>query len=97
EYLSLSNEEVPVEDQPYVVVDLPTTLSLGYIADSDPEDESEDGPMDYLVNVGDDDDDDSLGDDAGEEEEEEASKKDEDEEHLSPTDSTAVASPVVDP
>ncbi|GJZ03248.1 hypothetical protein Tco_0521209 [Tanacetum coccineum] len=62
EYLSLSNEEVPVEDQPYVVTDSPTALSLGYIADSDLEDESEDGPMDYLVDVGDDDDDyDSLG------------------------------------
>ncbi|GKG01215.1 hypothetical protein Tco_0305920, partial [Tanacetum coccineum] len=82
EYLSLSNEEVPVEDQPYVVADSPTALSLGYIADSDLEDESEDGLMDYLVDGGDDDDDDDdlSGDDANEEEEEEASEEDKDEE-----------------
>nr|GEV10928.1 putative reverse transcriptase domain-containing protein [Tanacetum cinerariifolium] len=44
EYLAPSDDEVPVEDQPYVVADSPITLSLGYIAESDPEDESEDGP-----------------------------------------------------
>ncbi|GKG27586.1 hypothetical protein Tco_0405913, partial [Tanacetum coccineum] len=47
-YLTLSDEEVPVEDKPYVVADSPIALSLGYIADSDPEedpeDESEDVP-----------------------------------------------------
>ncbi|GKF40027.1 hypothetical protein Tco_0120088, partial [Tanacetum coccineum] len=52
---------------------------------------------------GGDDDDDSSGDDADDEDEEEASEVDEDEdeeeeeEHLAPTDSTAAASPVVDP
>ncbi|GKG60132.1 hypothetical protein Tco_0609796, partial [Tanacetum coccineum] len=35
EYLALSDKEVPVEDQPYVVVDLPIALSLGYVSDSD--------------------------------------------------------------
>ncbi|GJT30107.1 retrovirus-related pol polyprotein from transposon TNT 1-94 [Tanacetum coccineum] len=101
EYLDLSDEEVPIEDQPYAVADSPIALSLGYIADSDPEedpeDESEDGPTDYPANGGDDDDDDSSGDDADDEDEEEATEEDkEKEEHLAPTDSTAAASPVVD-
>ncbi|GJW17816.1 hypothetical protein Tco_0025252 [Tanacetum coccineum] len=70
-YLAPSDEEVPVEDQPY------------------------DGPADYPANRGDDDDDDSSRDDSEDEDEEEASK--EEEEHLASADSTAVASPVVDP
>ncbi|GKC53683.1 hypothetical protein Tco_1076428 [Tanacetum coccineum] len=57
EYLALSDEEVPVEDQPYAVADSPITLSLGYVADSDPEEDpeedSEDGPVDYPTNRGD--------------------------------------------
>ncbi|GJW58652.1 hypothetical protein Tco_0105383 [Tanacetum coccineum] len=103
EYLALSDEEVPVEDQPYDVAGSPIALSLGYIADSDleedPKDESEDGPTDYPTDGGDDDDDDSSGDDADNEDEEEASEEDEDEEgeeeHLALTDSTAAASPVI--
>ncbi|GKF48055.1 hypothetical protein Tco_0141306 [Tanacetum coccineum] len=41
EYLAPSNIEVPVEDQPHVAHALPTSLSLGYIADSDPEEDPE--------------------------------------------------------
>ncbi|GJZ86623.1 hypothetical protein Tco_0658233 [Tanacetum coccineum] len=44
EYLAPYDEEVPIEDQPYVVVDSPIALSPGYVADSDPEEDSEDGP-----------------------------------------------------
>ncbi|GJY21992.1 hypothetical protein Tco_0394558 [Tanacetum coccineum] len=44
EYLAPSDEEVPVEDQPYVVADSPIALSPGYVADSDPEEYSKDGP-----------------------------------------------------
>nr|GEW26118.1 hypothetical protein [Tanacetum cinerariifolium] len=55
EYLAPSNEEVPIEDQPYVVVDSPIALPLGYIVDSDPEEDSEDGPADYLADEDDDD------------------------------------------
>nr|GEY84834.1 hypothetical protein [Tanacetum cinerariifolium]GEY94412.1 hypothetical protein [Tanacetum cinerariifolium] len=101
EYLALSDEEVPVEDQPYVVTDSPIALSPGYIADSDleedPENKSKDGPTDYLADGGDDDDD-SSGDDVDDEDEEKASGEDEEEEekHLALADSTAVASPVVD-
>ncbi|GJU53672.1 putative reverse transcriptase domain-containing protein [Tanacetum coccineum] len=102
EYLALSDKEIPVEDQHYAPGDSPIALSLGYIADSDleedPKNESEDGPTDYPADGGDDnDDDDSSGDDADDEDEEEASKEDEVEEHLAPADSTAAASLVVDP
>ncbi|GJZ82285.1 hypothetical protein Tco_0647458, partial [Tanacetum coccineum] len=101
EYLAPSDAEIPIEDQPYAAAS-PTAISPGYIADSDPEDESEDGPTDYLADGGDDDDDssrdddDSSGDDADDEDEEEASKEDEEEEHLAPADSTVV-SPTIDP
>ncbi|GJT13019.1 hypothetical protein Tco_0860061 [Tanacetum coccineum] len=89
EYLAPSDEEVPIEDQPYAVADSPIALSLGYVADSDPEEDSEDGPVDYPADGGDGDDDDSSDDD----EEEEASEEEE-EEHLAPADS--VVAPVVD-
>ncbi|GKF71150.1 hypothetical protein Tco_0207264, partial [Tanacetum coccineum] len=95
EYLAPYDEEVPVEDQPYDVVDSPIALSLGYVAVSDPEEDSKDGPVDYPADGGDGDDDDSSDDD---EEEEEASEEEEEakeeEEHLAPADS--VIAPVVD-
>ncbi|GKC43425.1 hypothetical protein Tco_1061147 [Tanacetum coccineum] len=72
EYLAPSDEEVPVEDQPYAVADSPIALSPGYVADSDPEEDpkedSEDGPVDYPADGGDGDDDDSSDDDEEEEE-----------------------------
>ncbi|GKA14881.1 hypothetical protein Tco_0694527 [Tanacetum coccineum] len=55
EQAPLSPDYVPGPDAAYSPI-LPV-----YIADSDPEDESEDGPMDYPVDEGDDDDE-SLGD-----------------------------------
>ncbi|GJY06430.1 hypothetical protein Tco_0373484 [Tanacetum coccineum] len=90
EYLAPSNEEVPVEDQPYVVVDLPIALSPVYVADSDPEEDSKDGPIDYPTTGGDADDDDSSDNDEGEE----ASEEDEEEEHLASA--YSVIAPVVD-
>ncbi|GKD55410.1 hypothetical protein Tco_1288797, partial [Tanacetum coccineum] len=49
EYLAPSDEEVPMEDQPYVVADSPIALSPGYVANSDPEEDpeedSKDGPV----------------------------------------------------
>ncbi|GJV89507.1 hypothetical protein Tco_1533445 [Tanacetum coccineum] len=84
EYLTLSDKEVPIKDQPYATVDSPIALSTGYIADSDveedPKDESEDVPTDYPTDGGDDDDDDDddwSGDDADDEDEEEVFEKDE--------------------
>ncbi|GJV48790.1 hypothetical protein Tco_1439002 [Tanacetum coccineum] len=89
-YLALSDEEVPVEDQPYVVADSPIALSPGYVADLDPEEDSEDGLVDYLANEGDDDDDESSNDD----EEEEEDLEEEEVEHLAPA--IFVVAPVVD-
>ncbi|GJX27968.1 putative reverse transcriptase domain-containing protein [Tanacetum coccineum] len=97
EYLTPSDAEIPIKDQPHAADASPIALSPGYIADSDPEDESKDGPTDYPADVGDDDDDDSSRDDADEEDAEEASKEDEEEEeYLAPADSIAV-SPAIDP
>ncbi|GKG26533.1 hypothetical protein Tco_0402236, partial [Tanacetum coccineum] len=94
EYLAPSDAEIPIEDQLYDVDASPIALSPAYIADFDPEDESQDGPMDYPADGRDDDD--SSGDDANDEDEEEAFEEDEEEEHLAPVDSTVV-SPTVDP
>ncbi|GKD04707.1 reverse transcriptase domain-containing protein, partial [Tanacetum coccineum] len=95
EYLAPSDEEVPIEDQPYAVADSPIALSPGYVADSDPEEDSEDGPVDYPADGGDGDDDDSSDDDEEEEEaSEEEEAEEEEEEHLAPADS--VVAPVVD-
>ncbi|GKE23621.1 hypothetical protein Tco_1435133 [Tanacetum coccineum] len=79
-------EQAPLSpNYPYAVADSP-----GYVADLDPEEDSEDGPVDYPADRGEGDDDDSFDDD---EEEEEASKEDK-EEHLASVDS--VIAPVVD-
>ncbi|GJZ82524.1 hypothetical protein Tco_0647697 [Tanacetum coccineum] len=90
EYLAPSDEEVPVEDQPYVVADSPIALSPGYVADSNPDEDSKDGPVDYPADGGDSDNDDSYNDD---DEEEEASEEEE-EEHLALANS--IVAPVVD-
>nr|GEU83142.1 hypothetical protein [Tanacetum cinerariifolium] len=101
EYLAPSDEEVPVEDRPYAVVDSPIALSSGYVADSDPEEDSEDGPVDYLADKGDDDDepsddddnDDDDNDDNGDDEDEkpfEDEDDDEKEEHPALADSFVV-------
>ncbi|GKG24123.1 hypothetical protein Tco_0392159, partial [Tanacetum coccineum] len=91
EYIPLEDEHVfPVKKQPLPPIDSPTAESLGYVTESDPEedleeyedDETEDGPVDYLIDGGDngdDDDDDSSRDDADDEDEDE---EDEEEEEL---------------
>ncbi|GJY39281.1 ribonuclease H-like domain-containing protein [Tanacetum coccineum] len=89
EYLAPSDEEVPVEDQPYVVADSPIALSSSYVADSDPKEDSEDGPVDYPADGGDGDDDDSS-----DNYKEEKASEEEEEEHLAPADS--IVAPVVD-
>nr|GEV51795.1 hypothetical protein [Tanacetum cinerariifolium] len=66
----------------------PTSLSPGYIADSDPEEDPEEDPADYLADGGDDIDDESSDDDDDDVE------KDEEEEHLALADSFVV--PTVD-
>nr|GEV00635.1 reverse transcriptase domain-containing protein [Tanacetum cinerariifolium] len=110
EQAPLSSDYVPRPEYPEFLApftaDLPIALSPGYIADSDPEedseDELEDGPVDYPTHGGDGDDDDSSGDDVDDKDKEEASEEDvdeekeEEEEHLAPSDFTD-ASPVMDP
>ncbi|GKG38035.1 hypothetical protein Tco_0457258, partial [Tanacetum coccineum] len=66
-----------------------------YVADSDPEEDSKDGPVNYPANGGDGDDDDEEEEEASEEEaSEEEEAKAEEEEQLAPADS--VVPPVVD-
>ncbi|GJV70099.1 hypothetical protein Tco_1485608 [Tanacetum coccineum] len=71
----------------------------GYVADSDPEEDSEEDHADYSADGGDDDDEpsDDDDDDIGDEDEEpfEDEEDDEEEEHLAPADSSAV--PITDP
>ncbi|GJX77432.1 putative reverse transcriptase domain-containing protein [Tanacetum coccineum] len=75
-------EEIVSEDEPCTDYASPIAMSLGYVADSDPEEDSEDGPIDYPADGGDDDDDDDSSND--DEEKEEASE--EEEENLAPAD-----------
>ncbi|GJS98786.1 hypothetical protein Tco_0819956 [Tanacetum coccineum] len=106
EYIPLEDEHVFLaEEQPLPPVDSPIAESHGYITELDPEedpeeyedDETEDGLVDFPMDVGDDgdndDDDDSTGDDADDEDdddEDEEEEEEEEEEHLAPTDSTIV-------
>ncbi|GJT53453.1 hypothetical protein Tco_0988507 [Tanacetum coccineum] len=82
EYLVPSEDEAPMEDQPLPDDTSPAALSLGYIADSDPEKDLEEDH----ANRRDDDDD---GDDE-EEEDEEDEENEEEEEHLALADSNDV-------
>ncbi|GKE65415.1 hypothetical protein Tco_1519576, partial [Tanacetum coccineum] len=99
EYLAPSDDEIPVEDQPLPFDALPTALSPGYVADSDPlEEDPEEDPTDYLADEGDDDDEEEKSsEDDDDKDEEEASEEDEDEEeeHLALADSAAL--PAIDP
>ncbi|GKF31060.1 hypothetical protein Tco_0100858, partial [Tanacetum coccineum] len=99
EYLAPSDAEAPLEDQPLPVDASPTALSLGYVADSDPEEDSEKDHADYPADGGDDDDEPSDDDDDDTDDEDEEPFEDEDddeeeEEHLAPVDSSAL--PIVD-
>ncbi|GKE12858.1 hypothetical protein Tco_1416409 [Tanacetum coccineum] len=103
EYLVPADAEAPLEDQHLPADASPTALSLGYVADSDPDEDSEEDPKedhaDYPADGGDDDDEPSDDDDDDTYDEDEEPFEDEDddedeEEHLAPDDSSAV--PVVD-
>nr|GEZ23253.1 hypothetical protein [Tanacetum cinerariifolium] len=83
-----SNEELkePIEDQPLPVDASPTTLSPGYVVDSDPEKDEKDpkeDPADYPADRGDnDDDDESSNDDEDDDDVEKDEEDKEEEEHL---------------
>ncbi|GJT68563.1 hypothetical protein Tco_1020043 [Tanacetum coccineum] len=88
--------EAPIEDQLLPTDASPTTLSPGYIADfnsEEDEEDPEDDPADYPTDGGDNDDNESSDDDNDDDVEKEW--KDEEEEHLAPTDPSAV--PTDDP
>ncbi|GKC66649.1 hypothetical protein Tco_1099247 [Tanacetum coccineum] len=105
EYLVPSDAEAPLEDHPLPADASPTTLSPGYVTDSDqdedPEEDPEEDHADYPADEGDGDDepsdDDDDDDDTDDEDEEPFKDEDDDkeEEHLALTDSSVV--PVVDP
>nr|GEY68307.1 retrotransposon protein, putative, Ty3-gypsy subclass [Tanacetum cinerariifolium] len=102
EYIPLEDEHIlPPEEQPLPPVVSPTAESLGYIAESDPEedleeyeeDETKDGLVDHPMDRGDDgndDDGDSSGYDADDEDEDEEDEEEEDEENLASADSAVV-------
>ncbi|GJW59472.1 putative reverse transcriptase domain-containing protein [Tanacetum coccineum] len=96
EYLVSSDAEAPLEDQPLPADASPVALSLGYVANSDPEEDPEEDHADYPADGGDDDDEPS-DDDTDDEDEEPFEDEDnnEEEECLALADSSAV--PVVDP
>ncbi|GKC46685.1 hypothetical protein Tco_1064407 [Tanacetum coccineum] len=96
EYLVLSDAEAPLQDQPLPTDASPVALSLGYVANSDPEEDPEEDHADYPADGGDDDDEPS-DDDTDDEDEEPFEDEDnnEEEECLALADSSAV--PVVDP
>nr|GEW51179.1 retrotransposon protein, putative, Ty3-gypsy subclass [Tanacetum cinerariifolium] len=100
EYIPLEEEHIlPTEEQPLPPIVSPTAESPGYVAASDPEedseeyekDEIEDGPVGHPMDEGDDGDDDdgnSSGYDADDKDE------DEEEEHLTLVDSTSISFPL---
>nr|GFC05804.1 hypothetical protein [Tanacetum cinerariifolium] len=90
---TLAHDTHEIYDQPLPDDASPTALSLGYIADSDleedPEDAPEEDPVDYHADRGDDDD--ELSDDDDDDDEQEDSEDDdEEEEHPALVDSSAV-------
>ncbi|GJY99872.1 hypothetical protein Tco_0517302 [Tanacetum coccineum] len=101
EYLVPLEDDAPMEDQPLPADASPATLSLGYVPDSDPEEDSEEEHADYPTDGGDRDDepsDDDSDDDTNDDDEEpfeDEEDDEEEEEHLAPADSFAI--PVVDP
>nr|GEU49202.1 hypothetical protein [Tanacetum cinerariifolium] len=98
EYLSPSNEEVPLEDQPLPADASPIAASPDYVVDSDQEEDPEDDQADYPADGGDGDDDPSDDDDDDTDDEdpkEDPFEDEEEKEHLAPADSSVV--PIIDP
>ncbi|GJW86394.1 hypothetical protein Tco_0161734 [Tanacetum coccineum] len=98
EYLVPSYAEAPLEDQPLPTDASPTALSPSYMADSDPDEDHADYPIDggdENDEPYDNEDDDDDTDDEDEEPFEDEDDDEEEEEHLGPTDSSTV--PIADP
>ncbi|GJS01736.1 hypothetical protein Tco_0318244, partial [Tanacetum coccineum] len=87
---------IPIEDQPLPANALPTALSPGYVANSDPlKEDLEEDTADYPTNGGDDEEEEESSEDDDDEEEDDASEedKDEEDEHLALADSVAATPP----
>ncbi|GKB68861.1 hypothetical protein Tco_0930273 [Tanacetum coccineum] len=100
EYLVPSDDEAPMKYQPLPTDASPISLSPGYVADSDleedPEENSKEDHVDYPADGGDDDDEPSDDDDDDDDDtDEEPFEDEEEEEHLASVDSPAA--PVIDP
>ncbi|GJR08325.1 hypothetical protein Tco_0790977 [Tanacetum coccineum] len=91
EYLTPSDDEVPIKDQPLIADASPIALSPTYVADFDHlEEDPEEDPADYLTDEGEDEEEKEESSEDDDDEEEEASEDDEDdekEEHLARPDS----------
>ncbi|GKF52041.1 hypothetical protein Tco_0148508, partial [Tanacetum coccineum] len=85
-----------MKDQPLPTDASPAALSLGYVPDFDPEEESEEEHADYSVDGGEGDDEPSDDDsDDTDDDDEEPFKDEEEEDHLALADSSVI--PIVDP
>ncbi|GKB22899.1 hypothetical protein Tco_0862300 [Tanacetum coccineum] len=105
ELMPPKDEVLPAEEQPLPAALSPTADSPGYVPESDPkegpkEDDDEDpeeDPANYPADGGDNgNDEDESSDDDEDDDVDLEEEEEEEEEHLAPTDSTAVALPVVD-
>ncbi|GJX40729.1 hypothetical protein Tco_0255719 [Tanacetum coccineum] len=91
----IENQELeePTKDQLLLADASPTTLSPGYIIDSNSEKDKEDpeeDPTDYPVDRGDNDDNESSDDDDDDDDVEKDEEDEEEEEHLAPVDPSDV-------
>ncbi|GKG49197.1 hypothetical protein Tco_0515649, partial [Tanacetum coccineum] len=88
-YLTPSDDEVSIEDQPPITDASPTALSPSYVAGFDPlEDDPKEDLADYLADEGEDEEENEESFEDDDDDDEEASEDDEEEEHLAPADST---------
>nr|GFA58507.1 hypothetical protein [Tanacetum cinerariifolium] len=86
--------EAPLKDQPLPADASPTTLSPGYVVDSNPEKDKKDhkeDPADYPADRGDNDDDESSNDDEDDDDVEKDEEDKDEEEHLAPADPSDVS------
>ncbi|GJV43604.1 hypothetical protein Tco_1428140 [Tanacetum coccineum] len=101
-----ADDEIVVEDQPYVKDASPTAQSPDYVPESDPEadpeedddEDPEEDPVDYPVDRGDDrdDEDEPSKEDEDDDVDMEADDDEDEEEHPAPTNSVVVALPAAD-
>ncbi|GKB11667.1 hypothetical protein Tco_0845590 [Tanacetum coccineum] len=92
----VQDEVFPPEEKPLLAAASPTTDSLGYVSESDFEEEPEEDPADYPANEGDDGDDEDESSDDDEDDDVDIEGDKEEEEHPALADSTTVTLPTVE-